>query len=305
MMGAKVAILIFSCGLLARATAASNVRVDRILHASRTVSKKFALTRGAKISLDTELGNVYVDTYSGDSVELEGVIIGKSEEDIRKFVIESHCSNNELNITGKGWENSSELGINIIIYVPQTIDLSELGIVVGMGNIRVSDIKCNSMVVKKNAGGAWISRVSSKIRIRSNAGDLFLTDVSGDVDGTLSTGDLFGRCLSGTLTANVGAGQVDVALTSSINKVRLITGAGEVHIWIPRELAANLNARTTAEAAESMLYHVFFGPAVLFPEISFQGTVQPHSIIGTINGGGATIKAESALGNVYFEIERR
>lgn len=268
-----MSITMLAVGLIAAFASVPKARANNELHAARTVSKAFKLTSGAKISIETEIGNNHVDVYPGDSVKMEGVVVGKSEREIQNFKLDAHSIKNELKITGTGWENNSELGVSIIISVPQSIKLSGMNLDVGLGNVTVFDIHSGSIDMKTNAGDIWISRVSSDIRVHSNAGGLYMRKVSGDVNARLSAGNIIGSGLLGKVSARANAGQIEVSLDSDIKQARFTTDAGEIHIAFPGTMIANLSAETSGEAISGKLYGVYFTPEALFPRISFHGTI--------------------------------
>ena len=105
------------------------------------------------------------------------------------------------------------------------------------------------------------------------------------------------RGLPYAVRAETKQGSINAAISRNMTGVELSSDAGSVHIGLPSDLSADIDASTSG------LGGVRVSPAALFSKLCPECEIRQNDRLKVrINGGGADITAYSGIGSVYFEI---
>lgn len=241
------------------------------------------------VDVHTDDGSIHVTTGATNrvevSIETRGWEIGRNEvrvtatQDGNRIEVEA--------LTPRRWFsfNIGQRWIRIEVRVPAA---SDLRLHSGDGSIHVAtvagDIQATtgdgSITVRDLAGTMYFHTGDGSIRATDIDGELACEtgdgriEVAGRFDGLeLHTGD-------GSIDAEAAPGS-KVAEAWSVN-----TGDGPVQLWIPRALAADVEA------------HTGDGRIVLDLPMSVEGVVNRSHLSGHLNGGGKLLKLHSGDGSI-------
>jgi hypothetical protein len=239
----------------------------------------------------------------------------------------------------KTWDNEKSLNISFKIFVPQNIitdlhtsggniSLSNLtgkqdfstsggslsltnlsGDVKGRtsgGNISVKESKDN-LDLETSGGSIYAERSAGNIRIVTSGGNIEMSDLKGTVRATTSGGSVRGenisadlttetsggnislKDLSGSVTAYTSAGNLEVSMRSVSKNIKLGNSAGSIRLQLPKNAGMDL---------------VLTGDEINAPALTgFSGKQDKRRIDGRLNGGGASVRADSNSGNIYLALK--
>jgi TonB family protein len=158
----------------------------------------------------------------------------------------------------------------------------------GGGQIDFGEVR-GSVRAQTGGGGIRMMYVSGPIELESSSGSICLTRVAGALQAATS---------GGTITAWInpdapsGGGNVHLGGPS-----QLASGNGDIIVFLPRNLAANIDA-IVASGGE---HHIEADPALhLMVQASVNGSGQVHAM-ATLNGGGAPLKLRTTGGKIRLQ----
>src|ERR1700688_115115 len=159
----------------------------------------------------------------------------------------------------------------------------------GGGQIDFGEVR-GSVRAQTGGGGIRIITVSGPMEVESNGGSICLTRVAGAVQAATA---------GGTIQA-----WINPDATSSGGKVslpgasQLSSGAGDIIVFVPRNLAANIDAMVE----NGGLSRIDADPA-LFLNIQPMGnrSAGPVRATGALNGGGEVLKLRTTVGKIRLQ----
>ena len=158
----------------------------------------------------------------------------------------------------------------------------------GGGQIDFGEVR-GSVRAQTGGGGIRVMSVSGPIELESSSGSICLTKVAGTLQAATS---------GGTITAWINpdapaeGGNVHLAGAS-----QLASGNGDIIVFLPRNLAANIDAVVVSGGER----HIEADPALhLMVQASVNGSGQVHAM-ATLNGGGAPLKLRTTGGKIRLQ----
>jgi TonB family protein len=159
----------------------------------------------------------------------------------------------------------------------------------GGGQIDFGEVR-GSVHAQTGGGGIRVIYVSGPMEVVSNGGSICLTKVAGAVQAATS---------EGTITAWINP---DPAVAGSAVKLsgasQLASGNGDIAVFLPRNLAATIEAVVTSGGVS----HIEADPAM---HLSVQPAPSTGSdsvrALATLNGGGAPLRLRTASGIIHLQ----
>ncbi len=158
----------------------------------------------------------------------------------------------------------------------------------GGGQIDFGEVR-GSVHAQTGGGGIRVMYVSGPMELESSSGSICLTRVAGALQAATS---------GGTITAWINpdspavGGNVHLAGASQLS-----SGNGDIILFLPRNLAANIDAMVM-NGGEG---HIEADPALhLTVQVSANGSGQVHAM-GVLNGGGAPLKLRTTAGKIRLK----
>jgi TonB family protein len=172
----------------------------------------------------------------------------------------------------------------------------------GGGQIDFGEVR-GSVHAQTGGGGIRVMYVSGPMDVESSGGSICLTRVSGAV--RAETG-------SGTITAWINPAAASSASSSSSSSAspsvslsgasQLISGEGDIVVFLPRNLAANIEA-TVEHGGE---HRIEADPALALQIAKVGSANGPLKAMASLNGGGPVLKLKTTGGKIklqYLESE--
>jgi TonB family protein len=233
--------------------------------------------------LETEGGHIQVQDVAGDLTALTGgghINVGNIAGEATLRTGGGHIRAGQIG----GRAELDTVGGNITVAHAGSF----VSVRTGGGQIDFGEVR-GSVRAQTGGGGIRMMYVSGPIELESSSGSICLTRVAGALQAATS---------GGTITAWInpdapsGGGNVHLGGPS-----QLASGNGDIIVFLPRNLAANIDA-TVASGGER---HIEADPALhLIVQASGNGSGQVHAM-ATLNGGGAPLKLKTTGGKIRLQ----
>src|SRR5579863_5831820 len=159
----------------------------------------------------------------------------------------------------------------------------------GGGQIDFGEVR-GSVRAQTGGGGIRVMYVSGPMEVESSAGSICLTRVAGAVRAATAGGTITAWINPDSPTEN---GAVHLAGASQLS-----SGDGDIVVFLPRNLAANIEAFVESGGAR----HIEADPAL---HLTFDPPVNrnagPLHAVTALNGGGPLLKLRTTAGNIHLQ----
>ncbi|HEY6944203.1 MAG TPA: energy transducer TonB [Candidatus Acidoferrum sp.] len=247
------------------------------------------ISRGRPVAkLETEGGHIKVLDVAGDLAAFTGgghINAGNITGDASLHSGGGHIRAREIG----GRADLETVGGNITVGQAGSF----VSVHTGGGQIDFGEVK-GSVRAQTGGGGIHVMYVSGPMEVESNGGSICLTGASGAVQAATSGGSI-----TAWINPNATAGKGPVRLEAPS---QLASGTGDIIVYLPRNLAANIDALVTNGTdqhivADSALHLTMQGPT---------SGIGPVHAIAVLNGGGAPLKLRTTGGKIrlqYFDAQ--
>jgi TonB family protein len=162
-----------------------------------------------------------------------------------------------------------------------------------------------SVHARSGGGGVHVAHVAGPTVLDSSDGGIFLADVAAPLHASTATGGItawFAPQFGGT-GGSGGAARAGAARAAS----ELSSGSGDIVIYVPREIAATIDA----QIAQGSPHRIVADPA-LPVKVRYQQASSGHALhaLATFNGGGPVVHLKTGAGDIQLrfldaDIERQ
>ncbi len=241
-------------------------------------------SRGRSVArLDTQGGHIQVLDVAGDLTDFTAgghINVGNIAGDAALRTGGGHIRAGQIG----GRAELETVGGNITVAHAENF----VNVRTGGGQIDFGEVR-GSVRAQTGGGGIRVMYVSGPMEVESSGGSICLTRVAGALQAATS---------GGTITAWInpdppsGGGAVRLGGAS-----QLASGNGDIVVFLPRNLAATIDATVTSGG----LRHIEADPALhLTVQSSNTGTGPVHAI-AVLNGGGALLKLHTTAGKIRLQ----
>lgn len=264
---------------------------------SNRIEKTFDVNSGGLLTIDTEIGNIDVQTVAEDKVN---VIVTKEsrkrldvyQEALDDFKVVFDQKGSDLSIKGEfergrnHWRRQlSDLKISFKVSVPRQYDVD---LNTPSGNISVNGVtgKANA---RTSAGNINVDNIVGPVEVHTAAGNLRFGKVKGFIFGRSSAGNITLSNCQGSVDTKTSAGNINADIaTQPQHEWNLQTSAGNIVLTLISTLAAEIDAQT--------------GVGSISTDFLVEGTeIRKKRLRGTIRGGGKLLKLRTSAGNIRLK----
>ncbi len=169
----------------------------------------------------------------------------------------------------------------------------DVTITLGNGDLLINGAAGDTLLEVGN-GDLNITDCVGALDVDLGNGDLDITNQQGDVEANLGFGSLTVTSAAGDVKADVAVGEIDIAAAPAENgTVAAEVATGDIRIRVPADFAASLLLETSIVGqVNADLTHFDVDPDSLVEERT--------EVRATLNGGGGTISADIATGEIDF-----
>lgn len=306
--------ILFAAGLLAVLPAVAHAKIERV------VEKTFSVQPNGLLTVETQGGNVRVDTGAENSVKVvaKQTIKADSEAEADELLknltltIEqsaegvSAISKYEKRLSGFHWGSWPPVQVSFVVTVPAqyNVRLKTSG-----GNITVGNLQ-GTVYARTSGGNVSLGKISGDVDASTSGGNVRLEEGSADVKlGTsggnvavehavgptelhTSGGDIKIGTVENRLNASTSGGNVTAGIAGKLKgDCVLSTSGGRVRAIIDANAAFDLDASTSGGSvkAEGLTLTID------------KGGVGKSRLSGKVNGGGPVLKLRSSGGDIQVE----
>ncbi|MBI4535128.1 MAG: DUF4097 family beta strand repeat protein [Ignavibacteriae bacterium] len=277
------------------------------MHAGeRKIEKKFSVTPGGTLSLESDLGTVAVSGTPANEVSVVALLRGATR-DVEEFELTATQTANGVEVKGRArggarwffW-NWNDLDIQFTVRVPREYNLNvntaggDISVVnvkgrvsgeTSGGDLRLSDIE-GEITLNTSGGDIQTEKTVGNVRMETSGGSIRLAAVTGNVEVSTSGGNIHVNDVDGKVRAETSGGDVIVTLRETNKGVQAETSGGDIEIFVGKNISANIDAATSG------------GEVTCDLPITMSGKISESRIRGSVNGGGNTIYAHTSGGDV-------
>jgi DUF4097 and DUF4098 domain-containing protein YvlB len=254
----------------------------------RLFDKQFAANAGGTLKFDTDFGDVTISGSDSNQVTIHAVIKG-DQRPVKDYEISAESSNESVILRGRNidydWFDSPSLKVTYTIQVPRNYDVQVHS---ARGNLELRDFN-GKVFADSSRGNVNVVAINGSIQIDSSRGNVHGSRLTGSVRAASSRGNIEFDQVEGPMDLSNSRGNVNVKLVNTNHGANIDASRGNINIQVPKQFAANLNARADRGTIHSDL-------PITTTDRSFGH--RQDTLIGTINGGGKELRIDASRGNV-------
>ena len=237
-------------------------------------------------------------------------------QNLDNYQIEIGENSSGLNISSKA-PQSGGMQLSFELKVPQKTQLclsSSGGNISASGlngGIAVCDASANyndaSVVIHSKGGHVHVASARQGANVQTAGGDISVQDAARYVVADTGGGDINVQLDNGAVKAHTGAGEIEVRIlneTAQSGDIELITGLGDVWLFVPKNYSMNLAVEIAYTADTNGDYEVDSDFPIFLAasdKLSSSGTARKY-LHGTasLNDGQHRVQIKTTNGNVYI-----
>ncbi len=266
------------------------------LAADSNFDRTLSTSGSPNISISTGSGYIHLRPGSDSEVHITGHIHagnggwfgggnGDVESRIQQIVSNPpiHQSGSDITI---GERHSGDLYRNISIDYEITLPRgSNLTASTGSGDIEANDVGA-SVKADSGSGSVRLRGVRGPATLQTGSGDIELNQTgAGEVHAQTGSGSIRLHDINGALRAQTGSG--DIEASGKIDgDSRIGTGSGSVRLDLGPQAHLNLDASTGSGSIRTQ------------QNLSVQGELNHHHVMGALNGGGPLLRINTGSGDI-------
>lgn len=270
--------------------------------AQDVINRSFDVQADGTVHIDADIGNVTVETASGNKVMVELVRRVKDASSSEKQQILDH---HEYHIEAKGsdvhveskfesdgnnrewrrWKNDARFSLEINVKVPREYNVM---FKTGAANVNVADLD-GSVRGKTGAGNVNVGRLSGTIEVSSGAGNIEVAGASGQIYAESGAGNITLDEVRGRIDVGTGAGNIVASITGALSgDSKMSSGAGNVTVYLKDSVGIDVDGKASIGNAKTDF------------DLDVKGKFMSKSFEGRVHGGGPALTLHSGVGNVFL-----
>jgi len=310
----KIHPLFLSAGLLALVPISAQAKIERV------VEKMFTVQPGGLLKVETQGGNIRVETSNGAVVkvvakeQIKASSESEADELLKKLTLDIEQDSGGVTATAKyeqrlpgfNWGSWPPVQVSFVVTVPANYNVS---VKTSGGNVSVGDLS-GKVYARTSGGNISLGKISGDVDANTSGGDVRLEEGLAEVklgtsggnisvdravgvsDLDTSGGDIKIGVVENTLHASTSGGNVSAGLVGPLKgDCVLSTSGGRVRATVDKGVAFDLDASTSGGEVEA---------AGLTITIEKGGSGRSR-LAGKVNGGGPLLRLRSSGGDIVIK----
>jgi hypothetical protein len=240
----------------------------------KTWDKAYPVSGRVDLSVTTGEGGIH--TTACGTCRSVTIHVDAHDQDLKDYKLEESSSGNQISFSLKrreefGWHGSHGRSPEVIIQTPADSDVT----------------------LKSGSGGTELAGVNGNINITAGSGGVHVMESTGRLRGTVGSGGFTAEGGFSQFHIHSGSGGVSVRLRPGQQiegDSTLEVGSGSVHLALPRDLHANVDATAGSGSFHSDI------PMMTTGEMGNR-----HAVHGTLNGGGPELRIHTGSGSTRID----
>jgi DUF4097 and DUF4098 domain-containing protein YvlB len=261
--------------------------------AADRVEESLDVEPGEILEVRVPSGNVEIETHGEDRVEIHGRVTGLID-----LVVERDGGRVRVFTEKRGLPFAFGR-VELRVRVPEEFGVD---IVTSGGHVEVEELQ-GPVDAETSGGRIDLSQIEGDVRVRTSGGSIELREIEGDVKAFTSGGSIRGSEIEGRIDVGTSGGSIRLRDVSGAAEAE--TSGGSIEVRFAEAAPARL--RTTGGTIEVELLldegydvdaHSVGGKVELDDGFVTSGRRDSDRFVGTLNGGGPQIDAETMGGSV-------
>lgn len=264
------------------------------------------------LQVSTTSGHIHVSSGADNQVQVTGHVravnswFGGNPQDLVSKIVAAPPIAQAGNIirieSSRSDETFSHVSIDYDIITPPNTLLTASTL---SGDIQLSGIK-GTVKAQTMSGGIHANGLGAGSKLQAESGGIVADDLGGSAILQTGSGEIRAQfSAEGDVTAETGSGSIH--LSNVRGAVKVETGSGSLDVsgrpTSPWKLETGSGSITleVGNAPFTLDAEAGSGSVQSALPIATQGSLNKHHLIGTVNGGGPTIKAETGSGSIRIQ----
>jgi DUF4097 and DUF4098 domain-containing protein YvlB len=277
--------------------------------AEKKFEKKYTVTPGGTLTIQTDVGDVEISGTSSSEVSIVAEIHGR-QRDVDGFDISSSQGNDGVEVKGKSrrsnlfswFGDSPEVRFRIMVPREYSSRVHTAGGDISMtnlkgridgetsgGDLNIREIE-GAIKLETSGGNIRGEKLTGDLHMETSGGDIQIMAITGNVDVSTSGGNIKVSDVDGKIHAETSGGDVVVKAKNDNKGIYAETSGGDIDIFVPKSISATIDASTTGGEVRCDL------------PVTMSGRFDESRVRGTVNGGGNPIKAFTSGGDVRIKV---
>lgn len=230
-----------------------------------------------RVALDVTTGEAGIHTTSCGTCKAVTIHVDAQGQDLAEYKLEESSSGNRVSFSLKrrnenNWSWSHGRSPEVFIQTPTASDVA----------------------LKSGSGTTELAGVTGDIRVSAGSGSVHVTESAGHLTGEVGSGAFHADGGFSQFAVRSGSGGVTIRLRPGQQMdgdSTLTAGSGGVHLTVPRDLRAAVQARTGSGNFHSDL-----------PLLTTGDMGNRHGVTGTLNGGGPQLRINTGSGSARIDV---
>jgi len=241
----------------------------------KTWDKSYPVSGRVNLSVTTGEGGIHTTACTGcKSVTIH---VDAHDQDLKDYKLEESASGNTVTFSLKrrdefgGWHMSHGRSPEVFVQTPATSDVT----------------------LKSGSGGTDLAGVTGNISITAGSGGVKVMESAGHLQATVGSGGFSADGGFSQFHVHAGSGSITLRLRPGQQMdgdSTLTAGSGGVHLGLPRDLHATIDATEGSGSFHSDI-----------PMLTTGDMNRGHAVHGTLNGGGPELRIHTGSGSTRIE----
>lgn len=265
------------------------------------------LSSDGEISLSNIAGDITIETWNKDEVNMSVVKTAKTESDLQNVEIKIRKTDNNLEIKTKyKKEKNANVSVSFDLVIPEKASIE---IVTISGDVKTINIG-GELDIETISGNINIDTALKGIECTTISGTITVNDVSGDSEISTISGDLSIQRLRGSLEATSVSGEIKLIDITEAEKVKSETVSGDLAYtgdahpngtYKLNSHSGDIIMKLPAGASFEISGSSFSGDISSDFDLDISNKAMSHKLSGSVGKGETDIEVNTFSGDIQIK----
>lgn len=262
--------------------------------AADRVEQTLDVEPGELLEVRLPSGDVEIETHGEDRVEIDGRVTGLVD-----LVVEQERGRVRIFTEARGALPFNFGRVELRVRIPEEFGVD---IVTSGGRVEIEELE-GPVDAKTSGGRIDLSQIEGDVRVHTSGGRIELREIEGNVKAVTSGGTIRGSEITGAIEAETSGGTIRLRDVSGATEAETTGGSIEVRFDEPaaarlHTTGGSIHIEVLEDAGYEIDAHTVGGSVDLDERFTISGRKERDRFVGTLNGGGPLIEAETMGGSI-------